>query len=85
MVVDLTQPGQRFVLCKGGKGGIGNIHFKSSRNRVPTQFTEGVEGERGYFYLELRKIADAGLVGYPRSPSSPSVNCVGTRLRELLN
>ena len=70
MVVDLTQPGQRFVLCQGGKGGIGNIHFKSSRNRVPTQFTEGEEGERGYFYLELRKIADAGLVGYPNAGKS---------------
>ena len=70
MVVDLTQPGQRFVLCKGGKGGIGNIHFKSSRNRVPTQFTEGEEGERGYFYLELRKIADARLVGYPNAGKS---------------
>ena len=70
MVVDLTQPGQRFVLCQGGKGGIGNVHFKSSRNRVPTQFTEGEEGGRGYFYLELRKIADAGLVGYPNAGTS---------------
>ena len=70
MVVDLTEPGQCFVLCKGGTGGIGNVHFKSSRNRVPTQFTEGEEGERGYFYLELRKIADAGLVGYPNAGKS---------------
>jgi GTP-binding protein len=70
MIADLTQPGERFILCKGGKGGLGNVHFKSSRNRVPTQFTEGEEGESGYFYLELRKIADAGLVGYPNAGKS---------------
>jgi GTP-binding protein len=70
LVVDLTEPGQEFVLCKGGKGGIGNVHFKSSRNRVPTQFTYGEEGEEGVFYLELRKIADVGLVGYPNAGKS---------------
>jgi GTP-binding protein len=70
MIADLIEPGQRFVLCQGGKGGLGNVHFKSSRNRVPTQFTEGEEGERGFFYLELRKIADAGLVGYPNAGKS---------------
>ena len=57
-------------MCKGGKGGLGNVHFKSSRNRVPTQFTEGEPGEEGTFYLELRKIADAGLVGYPNAGKS---------------
>ncbi len=70
VVADLTQPGQEFVLCKGGKGGIGNVHFKSSRNQVPTQYTDGDEGEEGTFYLELRKIADAGLVGYPNAGKS---------------
>ncbi len=70
MIADLTEVGQEFVLCVGGKGGIGNVHFKSSRNQAPTRYTEGVPGEQGYFYLELRKIADAGLVGYPNAGKS---------------
>ena len=70
MIADLTEVGQEFVMCAGGKGGIGNVHFKSSRNQAPTQYTEGAPGEQGYFYLELRKIADAGLVGYPNAGKS---------------
>ncbi|MEA3207283.1 MAG: GTPase [Chthoniobacter sp.] len=70
MIADLTEPGQEFVLCKGGKGGIGNVHFKSSRNQAPRQYREGDPGEEGTFYLELRKIADAGLVGYPNAGKS---------------
>ena len=70
LVTDLNMPGVDFVLCKGGDGGKGNVHFKSSRNRVPRQYTDGTEGEEGVFYLELRKIADAGLVGYPNAGKS---------------
>ena len=68
--VDLTRDGQEFVLCRGGAGGKGNVHFKSSRNRAPRQYTEGEEGEQGYFLFELRTIADAGLVGYPNAGKS---------------
>jgi GTPase len=70
LVADLTNPAEDFILCKGGHGGKGNVHFKSSRNRVPMQFTDGEEGEEGEFYFELRKIADAGLVGYPNAGKS---------------
>jgi GTP-binding protein len=70
LVADLAEPGQDFVLCRGGEGGKGNTHFKSGRNRVPRQFTDGEDGEEGVFYLELRKIADAGLVGYPNAGKS---------------
>lgn len=69
-LVDLTSEGQEFVLCEGGAGGKGNVHFKSSRNRAPRQYTEGGEGEKGHFLFELRTIADAGLVGYPNAGKS---------------
>jgi len=58
------------VLCRGGAGGKGNVHFKSSRNRAPRQYTEGEEGEQGHFLFELRTIADVGLVGYPNAGKS---------------
>jgi GTPase len=69
-LVDLVRDGQEFVLCRGGQGGKGNVHFKSSRNRAPRQYTDGEGGEQGYFLLELRTIADAGLVGYPNAGKS---------------
>src|SRR5467141_1635261 len=70
LIVDLTHDGEEFLLCRGGAGGKGNVHFKSSRNRAPRQYTEGEEGEQGHFLLELRTIADAGLVGYPNAGKS---------------
>jgi GTP-binding protein len=69
-VIDLARDEQEFILCRGGSGGKGNVHFKSSRNRVPRQYTEGEEGEQGHFLFELRTIADAGLVGYPNAGKS---------------
>jgi GTP-binding protein len=69
-IVDLTRDEQEFALCQGGAGGKGNVHFKSSRNRAPREYTEGEEGEQGHFLLELRTIADAGLVGYPNAGKS---------------
>jgi len=70
LLADLTCEDQEFLLCKGGAGGKGNVHFKSSRNRAPREYTEGGEGESGHFLLELRSIADAALVGYPNAGKS---------------
>ncbi len=69
-IADLAHAGEEFVLCRGGGGGKGNVHFKSSRNRAPREYTEGGEGEQGFFLLELRTIADTGLVGYPNAGKS---------------
>ena len=69
-LADLTRDGQEFLLCEGGAGGKGNVHFKSSRNRAPREYTEGGDGESGHFLFELRSIADAALVGYPNAGKS---------------
>jgi GTPase len=76
LVADLDQENQDLILCHGGSGGKGNTHFKSSTNRAPRQFTEGAPGEEGYFLLELRKIADVGLVGYPNAGKSTLIGKV---------
>src|SRR3954470_19070742 len=69
-IADLTHDGEEFILCQGGKGGKGNVHFKSSKNRATIQYTEGEEGEQGHFLFELRTMADAALVGYPNAGKS---------------
>ncbi|MCU0776287.1 MAG: GTPase ObgE [Akkermansiaceae bacterium] len=69
-VADLTENGQEFVLCKGGEPGKGNWNFRTATNRTPVEHTLGTPGELGVFYLELRRIADAGLVGFPNAGKS---------------
>jgi GTP-binding protein len=69
-IADLTEVGQEFVLCKGGEPGEGNWNFKTATNRTPVEHTLGTPGEQSVFYLELRRIADAGLVGFPNAGKS---------------
>ncbi|MEI6891526.1 MAG: GTPase ObgE [Pontiella sp.] len=70
VIGELTHDGEELLICQGGHGGLGNIRFKSSTNQAPRQFSEGTEGEDKVFWLELKLMADVGLVGYPNAGKS---------------
>lgn len=70
VVADITAPGQKVIVAKGGVGGFGNVHFKSSVNQAPTEHTKGGEAEEKRLHLELKTIADAGLLGFPNAGKS---------------
>src|SRR5260221_335877 len=75
-LADLARDGERVLIARGGKGGMGNIHFKSSVNRAPRQFTRGGPGEARHLDLELRVLADVGLLGMPNAGKSTLIRAV---------
>ncbi len=76
IIADLTEHGQMELLAKGGEGGWGNIHFKSSTNRAPRQKTDGRKGEQRQLHLELKVLADVGLLGMPNAGKSTFISAV---------
>jgi len=76
VIADLAAHGVRALIAKGGKGGLGNLHFKSSTNRSPRQFTPGEEGEFKELHLELKVLADVGLLGMPNAGKSTFIRSV---------
>jgi GTP-binding protein len=76
VIADLTQDKQRVMVAKGGKGGLGNLHFKSSTNRAPRQFTPGEDGESRELHFELKVLADVGLLGMPNAGKSTFIRAV---------
>ena len=76
IIGDLTSHGQRLLVAQGGKGGLGNIHFKSSVNRAPRKSTPGTPGEVRELKLELKLLADVGLLGFPNAGKSTFIRAV---------
>ncbi len=73
---EVTADGERLVLLRGGRGGLGNWHFKSATNQTPRYAQPGEEGEEGTFVLELKVLADVGLVGFPNAGKSTLLSVV---------
>jgi GTP-binding protein len=78
LVADLTRDAERALLARGGQGGLGNVHFKSCINRSPRQFTRGEAGESRRLALELRVLADVGLLGAPNAGKSSFIRAVSS-------
>jgi GTP-binding protein len=76
LICDLTEPGQRQMVAEGGRGGLGNTRFKSSVNRAPRKITQGTQGEGRHLSLELKVLADVGLLGMPNAGKSTLITAM---------
>jgi len=78
IIIDLTINGQNYIICNGGQGGKGNARFKTSTKQAPRKAQPGVEGESGIFEIELKVLADVGLVGLPNAGKSTLLSSISS-------
>ena len=85
LIEDLTKSEQKIIIANGGKGGLGNVRFKSSTNRAPRKKTEGYKGESFWIWLQLKVIADIGIVGMPNSGKSSLLSALTSAKPKIAN
>ena len=85
LIEDLTKSGQKIIIANGGKGGLGNVRFKSSTNRSPRKKTDGDKGENFWVWLQLKVIADIGIVGMPNAGKSSLLSALTSARPKIAN
>ncbi len=85
LIYDFKKNGEKFVAANGGKGGLGNTRFKSSTNRAPRKFTKGIDGEEFIIWLQLKTIADIGIIGLPNAGKSSLLSAITNATPKIAN
>ena len=85
LIFDFKKQGEEFVVASGGKGGLGNVRFKSSTNRAPRKFTKGKVGEEFIIWLQLKTIADIGIIGLPNAGKSSLLSAITSATPKIAN